>query len=204
MAEKLSADVALRYVRRKYRTTERNGTDSEFMFLPCSDAELMRAARRLGTSFPYDLKVTVEDTSFSNAELDKLLDNTDIYTMNEFARLMDSFDETETDKYLTVIGYMESQFGVSGDLKKIVRFGKNLDAFTHYANAMCNEDLGNTLLEEHDVPEDMWDYFDAERYGEDVCKTEHGHFTGNGYVGINNFAEIKPCLEQNDGMGGMT
>ncbi len=43
-----------------------NGADRDFLMLPCIDAELQRSARRLGSSFPYDLKVQIEDFTNHN------------------------------------------------------------------------------------------------------------------------------------------
>ena len=180
-----------------------NGADEEFVFLPCSSAELMRAARRLGTSFPYDLNVTIEDTNFKNDELMKLPDGSDINTMNGFARLLDRFGEGDIEKFLAVLDYVDKYFGGTGDLRNVVRIGDNIHAFTFYPNAMGYEELGWTLLEEQDVPEDLYKYFNAEAYGEDYLGEQAGRFTERGYVGINDYPRIKNCLRMTDGMGGM-
>lgn len=184
-----------------------NGTDRDFLMLPCTDEELVRSANRLGTSFPYDLKVSIEDFTDHNNELTaKLIKKSDIYTLNTFARVVDRFDDDEKDKFMTVLSYIDSLFketGGLGSLSAAAKIGSNLEAFNFYPNVMCDEELGMTLLEEHDVPEDLWDYFDSERYGEDVRLEESGQFTENGYVGICDRQLLRHCLTQNQGMGGM-
>ena len=184
-----------------------NGTDRDFLMLPCTDEELLRSANRLGTSFPYDLKVSIEDFNDHNNELAaKLIKKSDIYTLNTFARVVDRFDDDEKDKFMTVLSYIDSLFketGGLGSLSAAAKIGSNLEAFNFYPNVMCDEELGMTLLEEHDVPEDLWDYFDSERYGEDVRLEESGQFTENGYVGICDRQLLRHCLTQNQGMGGM-
>ena len=136
-----------------------NGTDEEFVFLPCSSSELMRAAKRLGSAFPYDLKVTIEDTNFKNDELMKLPDGSDINTLNSFAILLDRFGEGDIEKFLAVLDYVDKYFGGVGDLRNAVRIGDNIHAFTFYPNAMGYEELGWKLLEEQDVPEELHKYF---------------------------------------------
>ena len=180
-----------------------NGTDEEFVFLPCSSSELMRAAKRLGTSFPYDLKVTIEDTNFKNDELMKLPDGSDVNTLNSFARLLDRFGDGDIEKYLAVLDYVDKYFGGVGDLRNAVRIGDNIHAFTFYPNAMGYEELGWTLLEEQDIPEALHKYFNAEVYGEDYLGEQAGRFTECGYVGINDYSRVKNCLYMTDGMGGM-
>ena len=186
-----------------------NGTDRDFMMLPCTDEELQRSAKRLGTSFPYDLKVQIEDFSDHNNELiAKLIKKADVYTLNTYAHIVDRFDDDEMDKFINVLSYVDSSFretGGLGSLSAANRIGSNIEAFSFYPNVMCDDDLGMTLLEEHDVPEELWEYFDTERYGEDIRYEENGQFTENGYVGICDHQLLRQCLtqNQNQGMGGM-
>ena len=93
--------------------------------------------------------------------------------------------------------------GGLGSLSAAVKLGTALEAFTYYPNAMDDEELGMTLLEEHDVPEKLWQYFDSESYGEDFRKEERGDFSDSGYVGINDYQLLRQCMTQNQGMGGM-
>ncbi len=184
-----------------------NGTDRDFLMLPCTDEELLRSAKRLGTSFPYDLNVSVEDFSDHNSELTaKLIKKSDIYTLNTYAQVVDRFDDDEKDKFMNVLSYIDMSFketGGLGSLTAAAKIGNNLEAFNFYPNVMCDEELGMTLLEEHDVPEELWDYFDSERYGEDVRKEENGQFTDNGYIGVCDHQLLRYCLTQSQGMGGM-
>lgn len=184
-----------------------NDTDKDFLMLPCTDAELLRSAKRLGTSFPYDLKVSIEDFSDHNNELTaRLIRNADIYTLNRYATLVDGFDEDEKEKFKAVLSYVDRVFkdlGGLGSLAAATKIGSALDAFTYYPNAMCDEELGMTLLDEHDVPEELWEYFDSESYGEDFRADEHGDFSADGYVGINDSQTLRNAMNQNQGMGGI-
>ena len=186
-----------------------NDTDRDFLMLPCTDEELLRSAKRLGTSFPYDLKVSIEDFCDHNNELvARLIKNADVYTLNNYAQVADRFDDDERDKFMNVLSYIDRSFrdvGGLGSLSAATRIGSNLEAFSFYPNVMCDDELGMTHLEEHDVPEELWEYFDTERYGEDIRNEENGQFTENGYVGICDHQLLRHCLTQNQsqGMGGI-
>ena len=175
--------------------------------LPCTDEELLRSAKRLGTSFPYDLNVSIEDFSDHNNELiADLIKKADVYTLNTYARIVDRFDDDQKDKFTNVLSYVNRSFreiGGLGSLSAAARIGSNLEAFSFYPNVMGDDELGMTHLEEHEVPEELWDYFDTERYGEDIRNDENGEFTENGYVGICDHQLFRHCLTQNQGMGGI-
>ena len=60
-----------------------------------------------------------------------------------------------------------------------------------------------TLLEEHDGPEELWEYFDSDSYGADFRADEHGDFSDDGYVGINDSLALRKAMNQNQDMGGI-
>jgi hypothetical protein len=181
-----------------------NGTDRDFLMLPCTDAELLRSARRLGTSFPYDLKVQIEDfTNHNDPLISRLVTGADIYTLNRYASLTDRFDEDDMEKYLTAVGYVDRYFGGVRDLRNAVDIGERLGSFSFYPNAMSYEELGQSLLNEQDVPEELHGYFDTEKYGEDYLGEQAGRFTESGYIGIRDYDAVRPLLQQTAGMGGM-
>ena len=181
-----------------------NGADRDFLMLPCTDAELQRSARRLGTSFPYDLKVQIEDfTNHNDPLISRLVTGADIYTLNRYACITDRFDEDDMEKYLTAIGYVDRYFGGVRDLRNAVDIGERLGSFSFYPNAMSDEELGRSLLDEQDVPEELHGYFDTGKYGEDYLGEQAGRFTENGYIGIRDYDAVRPLLQQTGGMGGI-
>jgi len=184
-----------------------NNTDRDFLMLPCTDEELLRSAKRLDSSFPYDLKVWIEDYSDHNNPLfERLIKEADIYTLNRYAKVVESFDEDENEKFRAVISYVDRSLIDDGGLDSLysaAKIGESLEAFSFYPNVLCDEELGLTLLEENDVPEELWGYFDAERYGNDFCDEQTGEYTDDGYVGVSDYHKFRNCLSQNQGMGGM-
>ena len=182
----------------------KNGAEEDFVFLPCSDSELQRSAKRLHASSPYGLVFEIDDFGLSGDKLlDKLVRGADICTLNKFAELLERFDEDETDKFSAVLSYVNSSVVRLNGLNDAVRIGGNLDAFSFYPNALSDEELGWSALSPYNVPDELLEYFDAERYGSERRLKESGQYTENGYVGVKNPAVLKNCLSQNQGMGGI-
>ena len=177
--------------------------DTDFVFLPCSDEELQRSARRLNTSFPYDLSVTIDDTSFRNDEAMKWIRDEDVFTLNRYAQLLDGLGDEETDRFLSAVDFANQYLGGVNDLQTAVKIGTSLHAFTLYPNVMCDEDLGATLLGEYDVPEELWEFIDKERLGKHFRENESGRYTDKGYVGVNDWSAIRQYLKPKEGMGGI-
>lgn len=187
-----------------------NDTDADFIFLPCTDAELQRSAKRLGTSFPYDLKVKIEDTPLHTNDLVYgLMKKADVYTLNQFARLVDRFDEDKKEKFLAILDYVNRTFrdiGGLGSLDAATKIGGILHAFTFYPNALSDYELGHSVINERVFDEDLEEYLDFDRYGGDIRKKENGIFTDDGYIGLNDGNALRQALTQNNdqGMGGIT
>ena len=187
-----------------------DGENEDFVFLPCSDAELQRSANRLGASFPYDLKVRIDDTPYHNNDLIYgLMKKADVYTLNKFARLIDGFDDDENEKYISVVSYVDrmfKDFGGLGSLDAATKLGGVLDAFTYIPEAKDDYELGHSIFSEHLVDEELEPYVDFARLGEDTRNNENGDFSDNGYIGLNDGEALRTQMAQkhSDGMGGLT
>ncbi len=181
-----------------------NDTDSDFIFLPCSDEELMRAAKRLNTSFPYDLKVQIEDVKDDGSELvNRLIEGADVCTLNRYARLVDGFIPDVREKYMAVLSYVDKTFEDTGGLRSLdaaVKIGGVLHAFSYFSNAMSDYELGCSAVRDR-LPDDSFeDYFDFERYGEDLRMKQNGVFSEDGYVGLRDGNVLRQQLTQKNNM----
>ena len=184
-----------------------SGSDRDFLMLPCTDAELQRSAMRLGAGSPHDPGVKVVDFNDHNSDLvARLIKHADIWSLNGYAALVDGFDADEKDKFMAVLSYADRSYkevGGLGTLSAAVKIGGVLDVFTWYPNVMGDRELGATILEEREIPEDLWDYFDVERCGGDFRADENGDYSSDGYVGIDDSRVLRNAMSQNQGMGGI-
>ncbi len=186
-----------------------NDTDEDFISLPCSDEELLRAAKRLNTSFPYDLKVRIEDAKDCSSELiDKLIEGADVCTLNRYARLIDGFIPDIRDKYMAALSYVDKTFEDTGGLRSLdaaVKIGGALHAFSYYPNAMSDYELGCSAARDRLPDESFEVYFDFERYGRDLRMKQDGVFSEDGYVGLRDGNALRQQLTQKNSMdmGGM-
>ena len=182
-------------------------SDRDFLMLPCTDAELQRSAMRLGAGSPHDPGVKVVDFNDHNSDLvARLIKHADIWSLNGYAALVDGFDADEKDKFMAVLSYADRSYkevGGLGTLSAAVKIGGVLDVFTWYPNVMGDRELGATILEEREIPEDLWDYFDVERCGGDFRADENGDYSSDGYVGIDDSRVLRNAMSQNQGMGGI-
>lgn len=89
-------------------------------------------------------------------------------------------NEDERDKLLAVLELKREQIS---NMKDAVKYGKNLDCFEFYNNINSAEEYAEKLIaDENVVAQDIIDYIDLERLGEDYYKSEEGIFTNQGLI----------------------
>ena len=184
--------------------TLENKNGNEFVMLPVKDREIERALKRLGADSAGSVDVVLEETTAGvDDEVEEMMRSSDVFTINRFSKAFDKLKGDETDHLYAAAEWVKAAAEMNIDLNKLADIAENLDAFTFYPNALSSDEIGMTLLEEHQVPEDLWDYFDTERCGEDFIAKEQGRFTSRGYVGVNDFDTVQKLIGFDQSMGGM-
>ena len=192
----------------QYAVTLRNENgDEDCMFLPCTRAELMRAAARLHTAFPNDLTYEIDDTELEDERLGQYMEGADIQTLNEYAGLIDNMDSEETEKFIAVVDYCQQYFKGADNPRNILKICKNLDSFSYVSGIDNCRDLGDYLIAEsgdYNYDADLDNYYNYEAFGEDYLGEQAGRFTEHGYVGINDWETVQHYLSSDAmEMGGM-
>ena len=98
---------------------------------------------------------------------------------NMFA-IIKSLGNEERDKLLAVLELKKEQIS---NMRDAVKYGNNLDCFEFYNNIHYSESYAEKLIEDEEVGfEDIIDYVDLERMGNDYIQSNAGKFTEQGLI----------------------
>lgn len=168
--------------------------------LPKSEEELKRDFEYLGLDYKnlsiqdsHILDCEVIDSNnphFSgmiSTELSNIIDRasnsgwtTPFQDIKSMYNILTFLNEDEKDKLLAVLELKRKQIS---NMKDAVKYGKNLDCFEFYNNINSAEEYAEKLIDDENVvAQDIIDYIDLERLGEDYYKSEEGIFTNQGLI----------------------
>lgn len=168
--------------------------------LPKSEEELKRDFEYLGLDYKnlsiqdsHILDCEVIDSNnphFSgmiSTELSNIIDRasnsgwtTPFQDIKSMYNILTFLNEDEKDKLLAVLELKRKQIS---NMKDAVKYGKNLDCFEFYNNINSAEEYAEKLIDDENVvAQDIIDYIDLERLGEDYYKSEEGVFTAQGLI----------------------
>lgn len=168
--------------------------------LPKSEEELKKDFEYLGLDYKnlsiqdshiLDCEVIVsDDPHFSGAmstELSNIIDRasdlgwtTPYQDIKSMYAILTFLNEDERDKLLAVLEFKREQIS---NMKDAVKYGNNLNRFEFYNNIHSAEDYAEKLIDDGDVnAQDIIDYIDLERLGDDYYKSEEGVFTNQGLI----------------------
>lgn len=168
--------------------------------LPKSEEELKKDFEYLGLDYKnlsiqdshiLDCEVIVsDDPHFSGAistELSNIIDKasdsgwtTPYQDIKSMYAILTLLKEDERDKLLAVLEFKREQIS---NMKDAVKYGNNLSCFEFYNNIHSAEDYAEKLIDDGEVnAQDIIDYIDLERLGDDYYKSEEGVFTNQGLI----------------------
>lgn len=168
--------------------------------IPKSEEELKRDFEYLGLDYKnlsiqdsHILDCEVIDSNnphFSgmiSTELSNIIDRasnsgwtTPFQDIKSMYNILTFLNEDEKDKLLAVLELKRKQIS---NMKDAVKYGKNLDCFEFYNNINSAEEYAEKLIDDENVvAQDIIDYIDLERLGEDYYKSEEGIFTNQGLI----------------------
>ncbi|MBQ8322792.1 MAG: antirestriction protein ArdA [Clostridia bacterium] len=177
----------------------------EYVYLPCGETAIKKALARLGVESTSHCKLRVDFDRIDNNRLAKLLFNSvegeDIYDINNLAKELE--DLTETDKFLAVVEYAETE-----DVKEMALIAQNLDEFEYVGNVDSDYEFGEYLVDnddEYECSENLRDFINYKELGEQVRRNGHGMFVRGGFVYIPSGRQLEDIIDKDMGMsfGGM-
>ncbi len=188
-----------------------NGAE-EYLFLPCHEVTIAKAVHRLGASELSECSLEIEDnTSVFSQDLMDLVNSPaepDLHGLNRLAQAAESFDEADADKLCSLWRYVAKK-ETAPVVPMLSSLAEHIGAFQFAPNVSNVQELGEYLIKESDeynYDPELEDYYDYERFGDDIMEQQDGMFMDGGYVGISadiQLWEILEPREEEQQMGGM-
>lgn len=182
-----------------------------FLWLPETESTINRMLGRLNTSINDDeYTVQLEYYEGENKEwrerLKEILEDYGFNVLNDVATAINGLGaESELEKLSALMNY-----AATSEPEDIIKLANNIDKFTFVKGATDYEDLARHLiydLDDYDICDELEDYLDETRFGEDQMEERNGQFVDNGIVYMKDDFTLQEILgydeKQKMTMGGM-
>ena len=176
--------------------------ETETLYMPCAETSIEKAFRRLGA--PSINECSLENVNAPLITTDWLIeicpnyDNTDVYGLNKLSAVITDFELEDYRKLVAI-----SSYAAINDFEKAALLAENIDSFEYVPDVDDYESLGEYLIRATDsylYDENLDDYYDFERLGEDTSDNQHGEFTVYGYIGIKDGIDLSDIFGESHEM----
>lgn len=184
------------------RSLPEDSKDIAWLYLPAEDCQIERTLLRAGVENADEISLRFIESEFPE-EVDAALDMEcdDLFTLNRLCGIMSVLDATDRKKLGAVV-----QFANPTNAKQVMHLAEQLDLFDFVPGITNPEEYGRHMIQEsghYELDEDLEEYIDFKRYGEQRIAEEYGRFTENGYISYRGFISIDEILSGSPQMGGM-
>ncbi len=186
------------------------GIKYEYVYLPCFEVEIEKALNRLGVK-SLSSCVTHLDCEDMSEQLYEFFTeefhlSENLYTLNNLAKSYAGFDESSRNTFHDIVDMVHPQTP-----EDVVVLADNIHEFTVVPGLKTPEEYGRYMIMEsghYAFDENLEEYIDFKKYGEQRIQKEKGVFTDYGYIAYNGFLPaVEALLERNNSrnmeMGGM-
>lgn len=185
-----------------FATTIGYADETETLYMPCAETSIEKAFRRLGAPSINECSLENMDAPLITtdwlAEICPNYNNTDVYGLNKLSAVITDFEPEDYSKLVAICAYAEID-----DFEKAALLAENIDSFEFAHDVDDYGSLGGYLIRATDsflYDENLDDYYDFEKLGEDTVDNQHGEFTVYGYVGIKDGIDLSDILDESDEM----
>lgn len=160
---------------------ERRDAPKTWLYLPASDCQIERSILRAGFKAPVDLKLSLQGSAFPKA-MTRVLDmgRESLEDLNDLCRIFQKLGSDDIKKLEAVVEHMQPE-----SVSQLRRLIKNLEQFDFVAGVQSAEEYGQYMIQESgrfEYDENLRDYYDYARYGQECMNAEDGRFVNSGYV----------------------
>lgn len=173
--------------------------ETEYLYMPCSVADINNALSKLPAESWSDCKLSIEWDNLRESswlgKCDKILQSEDAYCLNRVSEVLNQF---RLDKAYTKLSAALDLAHVD-DSASIVTLANQLDDFIFFPTANDSYDVGRLWIDqvaELRYDEELEDYIKFEVYGEDIVNSHDGKFLDNGgYIVVNEGVNLEELLK---------
>lgn len=168
--------------------------NTEYLYLPCDECAIQKAAMRLGAT-PEQCEISLVDFNIDDrkwfARLSEMLQEEGIFAVNEVAAVIDNCD-LELDKLEAVLQYADRH-----DSEAIVTLAEYIDEVVFIPDIDEPCDVADYFLNTAygcELPEDLADYLDLNDFGDYLIGRYGGRFVERGFVFMEPGANLDEIL----------
>ena len=189
------------------RAEPENTSKITWLYLPCTQLQIERGMMRSGISDPDNMRIWYEDSQFPK-EVENVLEfkRENLYELNDLAATIMKLSETHQKKLGAAVILAEPECA-----SQIRHLAENLDQFEFAPNVKTPKEYGQYMIQESghfDYDENLDEFYDYEKYGQQRMSREAGMFTEAGYISYHGTLSLEELMmedpaEQGFQMGGL-
>ncbi|MBP3509292.1 antirestriction protein ArdA [Oscillibacter sp.] len=189
------------------RAEPENTSKITWLYLPCTQLQIERGMMRSGISDPDNMRIWYEDSQFPK-EVENVLEfkQESLYDLNDLAATIKKLTEADQKKLGAAVILAEPECA-----SQIRHLAENLDQFEFAPNVKTPEEYGKYMIQESghfDYDENLDEFYDYEKYGQQRMSRESGMFTEAGYISYHGTLSLEELMmegptEQGFQMGGL-
>ena len=189
------------------RDEPENTSKITWLYLPCTQLQIERGMMRSGISDPDNMRIWYEDSQFPK-EVENVLEfkRENLYELNDLAATIMKLSETHQKKLGAAVILAEPECA-----SQIRHLAENLDQFEFAPNVKTPKEYGQYMIQESghfDYDENLDEFYDYEKYGQQRMSREAGMFTEAGYISYHGTLSLEELMmedpaEQGFQMGGL-
>ncbi len=160
------------------------GQNPEYLYLPAVSHQIERTLLRAGVTESYNAQTRLDFDELPEKVADALdlesLSGGDIPALNQMCQAIAPLGEADMEKLNAVVLMTETSGAVA-----ICQLAENLDQFDFIPGIQTPEEYGRYMIRESghfEYDENLEDFYDYQRYGEQRIQQEEGQFNECGYV----------------------
>ena len=189
------------------RDEPENTSKITWLYLPCTQLQIERGMMRSGISDPDNMRIWYEDSQLPT-EVENALEfkHESIYELNDLAAAIKKLTEADQKKLGAAVILAEPECA-----SQIRHLAENLDQFEFAPNVKTPKEYGQYMIQESghfDYDENLDEFYDYEKYGQQRMSRESGMFTEAGYISYHGTLSLEELMmedpaEQGFQMGGL-